>query len=370
MIAPRRPKHPFQEPSSQLAEHGKTGLPSTRIFFDYHLPAELIAQEPCAQRDRSRLLLVRRNDGILGHRSFADLPELLDPRDLLILNDTRVVPARLVGRRSKTGGKWEGLFLRELPGGEWELMAQTRGRLLPGEMIEIDPGHLSIQLIRKTGEGHWLVRPEQAGPTLQLLEAHGRTPLPPYIRKGIASPEDAERYQTVFARQPGAIAAPTAGLHFTHKIFSDLRAREIAWAFVTLHVGQGTFQPIQLDDYRRHQMHREWGELSEATAREILNCRQRGGRVVAVGTTSVRVLESVAAAGPIRPWLGETDLFIYPPYSFKAVDALVTNFHLPKSSLLLLVNAFAGVELTERAYMTAIAEKYRFYSYGDAMLIL
>jgi S-adenosylmethionine:tRNA ribosyltransferase-isomerase len=195
-------------------------------------------------------------------------------------------------------------------------------------------------------------------------------PLPPYVRKGRAAAGDAERYQTVYARQPGAVAAPTAGLHFTPRVFERLDRRGVGRAFVTLHVGAGTFAPIQADDLTRHQMHREWGELPAATAEAIAACRSRGSRVVAVGTTSVRVLETVAAAGPVRPWSGETELFIYPPYPFRAVEGLLTNFHLPRTSLLCLVSAFAGVELIRRAYMTAIAEGYRFYSYGDAMLIL
>jgi S-adenosylmethionine:tRNA ribosyltransferase-isomerase len=340
------------------------------VFFEYDLPADFIAQEPCAQRDRSRLLVVRRKDSSLAHHSFGDLPELLSPGDLLVLNDTKVLPARLIGRRARTGGKWEGLFLREISAGEWEVMCQAGGRLAPGDIIEIDPAPMLLKLIRKTDEGHWIVRPDQAGTAEKLLQAHGRVPLPPYIRKGIALPGDSERYQTVFARRTGAIAAPTAGLHFTPEVFAAMEKRGIYCTYVTLHVGQGTFQPIQTEDYRLHRMHQEWGDLPAAAAEEILSCRKRGGRVVAVGTTSVRVLESVAASGPIRAWSGETDLFIHPPYSFKAVDALITNFHLPRSSLLLLVNAYAGIELTRQAYMTAIERKYRFYSYGDAMLIL
>jgi S-adenosylmethionine:tRNA ribosyltransferase-isomerase len=203
-----------------------------------------------------------------------------------------------------------------------------------------------------------------------LLERHGHVPLPPYIRKGTARPEDRERYQTVYANQSGAVAAPTAGLHFTPELFARLAARGIGRAFVTLHVGIGTFQPIKAEDYRQHRMHREWGRLPPETAAAIADCKARGGRVVAVGTTSVRVLETAAALGPPRSWAGETDLFVYPPYEFRCVDALVTNFHLPRSTLLLLVAAFAGVELTRSAYRAAVEAAYRFFSYGDAMLIL
>jgi S-adenosylmethionine:tRNA ribosyltransferase-isomerase len=340
------------------------------VFLEYDLPNYLIAQEPCVERDRSRLLLVRRKEQTLAHHSFSDLPELLRPGDLVVLNDTRVMPARLIGRRARTGGKWEGLFLRELPDGQWKVMCQTRGRLTAGEPIEIEPGPLTVHLVRKTDGGHWLIRPEKNLAALDLLQIHGRVPLPPYIRKGIAEAQDQTRYQTVYARQAGAIAAPTAGLHFTPGVFDRLRQREIGWAFVTLHVGPGTFQPIQAVDFREHRMHCEWGELSAETAAQLAECRSHGGRIIAIGTTSVRVLESAARDGQFRAWSGETDLFIYPPYTFKVTDALVTNFHLPRSTLLLLVNAFARPELTRQAYATAIREGYRFYSYGDAMLIL
>jgi S-adenosylmethionine:tRNA ribosyltransferase-isomerase len=339
-------------------------------FFDYDLPAHLIAQEPCPERDRSRLMVVNRADSAIAHHVFADLPDLLAPGDLLILNDTRVIPARLIGRRARTGGKWEGLFLREAPGGLWELMCQTRGRLAEGEAILVEPGGLRLTLVSQTPERRWLARPEVEGSALELLRRHGQVPLPPYIRKGRAAAGDVERYQTVYARKPGAVAAPTAGLHFTPRIFARLEERGIRRAFVTLHVGEGTFAPIKTSDITAHQMHREWGELPAMTADAIAACRSSGGRVVAVGTTAVRVLETVAATGPIRPWLGETELFIYPPYRFRAVDALVTNFHLPRTSLLCLVSALAGVELVRRAYGAAVADGYRFYSYGDAMLIV
>jgi S-adenosylmethionine:tRNA ribosyltransferase-isomerase len=345
-------------------------------LFDYHLPEHLIAQEPSAERDRSRLMVLRRADGTIAHHVFADLPDLLEPGDLLILNDTRVIPARLLGRRARTGGKWEGLFLRETPDGLWELMCQTRGRQTEGEAVVVEPGGLTLTLVRQTPERRWLARPAESGPTLDLLRRHGQVPLPPYVRKGRAAPADQERYQTVYARQPGAVAAPTAGLHFTPRVFQRLEQRGIGRAFVTLHVGEGTFAPIKADDVTHHQMHREWGELPPDTATALTACRERGRRAVAVGTTSVRVLETAATASGgrqppvIRPWSGETELFIYPPYTFRAVDALVTNFHLPRTSLLCLVSAFAGVDLIRRAYSTAIAEGYRFYSYGDAMLIV
>lgn len=339
------------------------------VFLDYDLPSELIAQEPAANRDESRLLVVHRATGALEHRRFRDLPDLLGPGDLLVLNDTRVLAARLLGTRTRTGGKWEGLFLKALADGTWELICQTRGRLQVGESIAIHPGPLELKLQEKTAEGHWLARPNLEGAAGDLLRRHGQVPLPPYIRKGRAGTEDRERYQTVYARQPGAVAAPTAGLHFTTEVFSQLAQRSIDRAYVTLHVGPGTFQPIQVEDYHQHRMHAEWGQLPEKTVQALRDCKQRGGRVVAVGTTSVRVLET-ATQGGIRPWVGETSLFIHPPFRFQVVDALVTNFHLPRSTLLLLVGAFAGCDLIRKAYETAVAERYRFYSYGDAMLIL
>ena len=338
-------------------------------FLDYPLPEHLIAQEPPARRDASRLLVVRRGDGSLDHRTFSDLPDLLDPGDLLVLNDTRVLPARLVGQRERSGGKWEGLFLRATATGLWELLCQTRGHLVEGETVVVEPGPLRLTLVGRMG-GHWLARPETPGSAFELLERHGQVPLPPYIRKGRAGVEDRERYQTVYARQAGAVAAPTAGLHFTPEVFERLDRRGVGRAFVTLHVGIGTFQPIKADDVAQHHMHSEWGELPAATADAVVACKARGKRVVAVGTTAVRVLETVAAEGPLRPWSGETELFIYPPYEFRCVDALVTNFHLPRSTLLLLVGAFAGVERMRRAYEVAVERQYRFFSYGDAMLIL
>jgi S-adenosylmethionine:tRNA ribosyltransferase-isomerase len=338
-------------------------------FLDYELPAHLIAQEPCTPRDAARLMVVERATGNLAHHHFRDLPQLLRPGDLLVLNDTRVVPARLLGRR-QTGGRWEGLFLREVAAGLWELLCKDAARLKEGESIELEPGPLRLRLQQRTPEGRWLAVPSEPGPVEELLARCGHVPLPPYIRKGQAIAEDHLRYQTIYARRAGAVAAPTAGLHFTPAVFAALEQRGIAWTFLTLHVGIGTFQPIRTADVTQHVMHREWGELPASALSAIQACRTRGGRVVAVGTTTVRLLETVAADGPLRPWVGETSLYIYPPYSFRAVDALITNFHLPRSTLLLLVAAFASPQLLRQAYQTAIAEQYRFYSYGDAMLIL
>lgn len=338
--------------------------------FDYTLPPELIAQEPCEPRDHARLLVADRRDHSLRHHRFHELPQLLRPGDLLVLNDTRVVPARLLGKRARTGGKWEGLFLRELPDATWEMLCQTRGVLSEGEIIAIEPGPLTLRLIARLPAGRWQAKPLMPGATVELLERFGQVPLPPYIRKGAAGPDDRARYQTIYANQAGAVAAPTAGLHFTEGVFAGLHERGIGWTSVTLHVGLATFQPIQVEDYTRHPMHTEWGCLNAEAAAAINACKDRGGRIVAVGTTAVRVLETVARTGPLQAWLGETDLFIHPPYDFKIVHACITNFHLPRTTLLLLVAAFAGVDFVTAAYETAIAERYRFYSYGDAMLIV
>jgi len=248
--------------------------------FDYDLPAELIAQEPCPQRDQARLLVVRRADAAFSHHRFRDLPELLAAGDLLVLNDTRVIPARLLGRRLRTGGRWQGLFLHASPRGEWEILSQTRGRLHQGETIQVEPGPLRLFLLSKTPLGHWLVRPSESGEPVALLERFGRAPIPPYIRKGLAADSDRGRYQTVYANKAGAVAAPTAGLHFTQELFARLEQRGIGRSFVTLHVGLGTFQPIQTDEISQHHMHREWGSLPHQTVGEIKACRERGGRVV------------------------------------------------------------------------------------------
>lgn len=352
------------------------------LLFDYELPAKLIAEEPCEPRDHARLMVVHREAGTIEHRRFYELPDILLPGDLLMLNDTKVVPARLHGRRARTGGKWEGLFLRNGQDGAWEMLCQTRGRLETGEIIVVDSApvnmasrerkrpKLQLTLLERLTSGHWLVQPNMAESPESILEAVGHVPLPPYIHKGLDRLEDRDRYQTVFAANPGAIAAPTAGLHFTPELFESLKKRGIEWTQVTLHVGLGTFQPMQTDDPAQHTMHHEWGQLSETAAEAFQQCRERNGRVVAIGTTSVRVLETAARGDRLRAWAGETNLFIHPPFDFRAVDALVTNFHMPRTTLLLLAAAFAGTELLADAYRNAIANAYRFYSYGDTMLVV
>jgi len=350
--------------------------------YDYELPRELIAQEPLADRATARLLHVRRADGAIAHRGVRDLPAILRPGDLLVVNDTRVVPARLVGRRAATGGRWEGLFLRVVgegaDAGAWVVLAQTRGRPAIGErVILVDRAGADAAMLELVGRGEgggWLVRPDGREPVEVVLDRVGRVPLPGYIRGGADEPDDAARYQTVFAREDGSAAAPTAGLHFTADLLATLAARGIDRASVTLHVGLDTFRPITAERLEDHPMHTERCECPPETAVAVRTTRERGGRVLAVGTTAVRTLETAArAAGPadaIAPFSGPTDLFIRPGHSFRAVDLLLTNFHMPRTTLMVLVSSFAGRDLVERAYAEAIRERYRFLSYGDAMLIV
>ncbi len=337
--------------------------------FDFDLPVELIAQHPVVPRDQSRLMVLDRVQGTIRHHLFTDLPELLAPEDVLVRNRSRVVPARLLGLREETGGAWEGLFLRLLADGCWEVLATTRGKPSLGELVDVNG--LKLRLEAKGVDGHWTVRPISDETMPVLLERCGQIPLPPYIRKGREQPEDRLRYQTVYAVEPGSVAAPTAGLHFTNRIFDRLNQRGITWVDAVLHVGLGTFRPIKVDQIDDHVLHEEWASLSPQAVATIRQRREAGGRVVAVGTTSTRTLETAAAAsGELEAFEGPTALYLKPGHDFRAVDALITNFHLPKSSLLVLVAALAGYDLMRSAYVEAIARKYRFYSYGDAMLIL
>ncbi|MBM4012253.1 MAG: tRNA preQ1(34) S-adenosylmethionine ribosyltransferase-isomerase QueA [Planctomycetes bacterium] len=348
--------------------------------YDYELPAELIAQEPLADRAAARLLVVNRADGRLAHRSIRDLPALLAPGDLVVVNDTKVVPARLVGRRAQTGGRWEGLFLRrsaeESHRGAWVVLAQTRGRPAIGERIVLTDraGHDAerLELVGRAEGGAWLARPLDAAaePPESVLARVGRVPLPGYIRGGVEHAGDLDRYQTVFARTAGSAAAPTAGLHFTPEIFAALASRGIERAEVTLHVGLGTFRPITAATLDGHVMHAEWCTCPAAAVAAIEATKARGGRVVAVGTTAVRTLETAARGGSLSPWAGTTDLFITPGFPVRVVDALLTNFHMPRTTLMVLVSALASRDLVMRAYAEAIRERYRMLSYGDAMLIL
>jgi S-adenosylmethionine:tRNA ribosyltransferase-isomerase len=337
-------------------------------FFDYHLPEHLIAQHPAARRDESRLLVVHRGEGSLDHRVFRELSELLASGDLLVLNDTKVLPARLIGIREETGGRWEALFLGER-GEWWEMLAHTRGHPSSGTVFVTDSG-LRFTLRGRTDDHHWLMEAEEKGTPGEILARHGHIPLPPYIRKGRDTEEDSERYQTVYADRAGSVAAPTAGLHFTPELLDRLATRGIGMARVTLHVGLGTFAPIKVADPANHRIHREWCEVTQQTVDAIRQTKARGGRVVAVGTTTTRTLESAALSGELKSLSAETDLYIHPPFAFKVIDAMITNFHLPRTTLLHMVSAFTGGELLEQAYAEAIAREYRFYSYGDAMLVL
>ncbi len=342
--------------------------------FDYELPRELIAQEPAPRRDQARLLIVRRETAALEHRRFPALLDELRPGDVAVLNDTKVIPARLLGRRRRTGGKTETLLVRALDAGQqrWRALVKTRGRLEPGEAIELPAG--AALLARRRLEGmEWEVEFVDIESVPELLARIGLPPLPPYIAQDPDDParreRDLERYQTVYAARSGAIAAPTAGLHFTPELLDALRGRGVIVAAVTLHVGLGTFLPVKTKYLEDHPMHSEEYEVSAETARTIRQARAEGRRIIAVGTTSCRVLEAVdwdETDGAVR---GETDLFIYPPYRFRCVGALLTNFHLPKSTLLALVCAFAGRDLILKAYREAVERRYRFYSYGDAMFI-
>jgi S-adenosylmethionine:tRNA ribosyltransferase-isomerase len=346
-------------------------------LYDYDLPPELVAQEPLADRAAARLLHVRRADGAIAHRGVRDLPEILRPGDLLVVNDTRVVPARLVGRRAATGGRWEGLFLRVAAdgphAGAWLVLAQTRGRPAIGErVILVDRAGTdatTLELLGRAEGGAWLARPDTSEPVELVLDRVGRVPLPGYIRGGAEQPGDRDRYQTVFAREAGSAAAPTAGLHFTPELLAALAARGVGRAAVTLHVGLGTFRPITAERIADHEMHAEWCVCPAETAAAVRETRARGGRVVAVGTTAVRTLETAARGGAIEPWSGATNLYITPGFPFRAVDCLITNFHMPRTTLLVLVSALASRDLVLRAYAEAVRARYRFFSYGDAMLI-
>jgi S-adenosylmethionine:tRNA ribosyltransferase-isomerase len=342
--------------------------------YDYQLPRELISQRPLTQRADARLMLVDRARQSLTHGHVRDLPTILAPGDCLVINETRVVPARLLGNRAATGGAWEGLFLDYQPPRLWKLLAKTRGKPTVGERIILTDREsrpdVSLRLVERQPGGVWIVEVESNEPTYDLLDRVGRVPLPHYIRGGAMTDEDRHTYQTVYARQAGSVAAPTAGLHFSERLLTELEAKGVRICRLVLHVGLDTFRPIAVESLAEHAMHTERGAIDEPTVTAIRAARAAGGRIVAVGTTSVRVLETAAASGELVPWSGATDLFIRPPYQFRAVDALMTNFHLPRTTLLVLVRTFGGEELITRAYEEAIRERYRFYSYGDAMLII
>lgn len=334
--------------------------------FDYALPEELIAQYPAARRDASRMLVLDRDTGTCRHARFADFPDLLEPGDVLIRNTSRVLPARLSATRTN-GRPAEILLVHPDRDDTWLAMVHPGGKLKAGRTLTV-AGDTTLEVVEVLGGG--LRRLRRSGPLdwQQLMERHGVVPLPPYIRRPPDATDD-ERYQTVFAQEPGSIAAPTSGLHFTPDILERLVTRGIHIHDVVLHVGPGTFKPVQTEHLEDHRMHAEWYRIEDDTARAVNGARKRGARIWAVGTTVTRVLETVGPDGTLRPEEGWTDLFIRPPFTFRIVDALLTNFHLPRSTLLMLVCAFAGYDPAMAAYRAAVEERYRFYSYGDAMVI-
>ena len=334
--------------------------------FWYDLPEELIAQTPLERRDGSRLLVLNRQTGALEHRHFYDIVEYLNPGDCLVMNDSRVLPARLLGHRP-TGGAVEVLLLRDLGGGDWECLVKPGRKMQEGQEVIFGDGQLTATVRAVLEDGNRVVHFSYEGIFLEVLERLGKMPLPPYIKEEL---QDQERYQTVYSREVGSAAAPTAGLHFTRELLEKIREKGVSEAFVTLHVGLGTFRPVKAEEVTEHHMHSELCMLSRETA-EILNeTRRRGGRIVCVGTTSCRTLESVVNEdGSFEAKSRWTDIFIYPGYRFKAMDALITNFHLPESTLVMLVSAFAGREQVLHAYEEAVKERYRFFSFGDAMFI-
>ena len=343
-----------------------------RADFHYHLPEELIAQHPPPQRGASRLLRLDGASAAVSHHQFAELPHLLRAGDLLVFNDTRVIPARLFGCK-ESGRRVEILLERVLAGDRALVQLRVSKGPRPGAAIRLyerDQSRLSAFELRvvERRDALFVVDFVADRAVFEVLDAVGHVPLPPYIARADAA-QDRDRYQTVYARAPGAVAAPTAGLHFDHGLLEQLRAQGVGQAFVTLHVGAGTFQPVRVDDIEQHRMHAEWIEVSEQVCRQVRETVRAGGRVIAVGTTSVRCLETASRSGELRPYRGETDIFIYPGYTFRCVDALITNFHLPESTLLMLVSALAGRGPTLAAYGEAVARGYRFFSYGDAMLV-
>lgn len=351
--------------------------------FDFELPPDLIAQHPAPNRDESRLLVLHRPGNRIEHRCFPDLLEYLRPGDVLVLNNSRVIPARLRGVNAKTGGKFELLLLEENAPNDWWVMLRPGKRSRAGTQIILcdadgQPANVCATVAGTNDEGHRRLQFSGTPDISHELERLGEVPLPPYIERQNQRPEDKERYQTVFARTDGSVAAPTAGLHFTPELLEQIHARGVQICFVTLHVGAGTFLPVKTDSLATHKMHTEWFELSDETANAINGAKNSGRRVIAIGTTTVRVLESVAALNNVKivKNAGKTGIFIHPPFSFQVVDALLTNFHLPRSTLLMLACAFVapgetrGREMMLRAYAEAVRERYRFYSYGDAMLIL
>ncbi|MBO5495939.1 MAG: tRNA preQ1(34) S-adenosylmethionine ribosyltransferase-isomerase QueA [Oscillospiraceae bacterium] len=343
----------------------ETTLKKSDFYFD--LPEELIAQTPLERRDSSRMLHLDKVTGEIEHRHFYNLPEYLRAGDCLVINDTRVLPARLLGAR-KTGGGVELVLLRDLGGGRWECLSRPGRKTKPGTELFFGDGELTATVEAVAEGGNRIVQFHYEGIFLEILERLGKMPLPPYIKEEL---KDAERYQTVYSRELGSAAAPTAGLHFTPELLDQIRAMGVKVCAITLHVGLGTFRPVKEDEIENHEMHSEFCIITPETAQIVNETKRNGGRVIAVGTTSCRTLESFAREdGTLEPSSGWTDIFIYPGYRFKCIDALVTNFHLPESTLIMLVSALAGREHILNAYKVAVEERYRFFSFGDSMLIL
>lgn len=334
--------------------------------FDYFLPEELIAQHPCEPRDHSRLLVLDKTTGTTSHQHFYDLPDYLNAGDTLVFNDTKVIPARLIGSKAETGGKVEVFLLNRKSGEDWEALVKPGKKARVGAVIQFSD-ELSCEVMENTDFGGRIVRFKFKGIFEEILDALGQTPLPPYIKEELV---DKERYQTVYARERGSAAAPTAGLHFTKELMKKIQDKGVNLAFVTLHVGLGTFRPVNTDDITNHVMHREYYSVSPETAELINKTKAQGGRVIAIGTTAIRTVETAATHGLLSAKSGWTEIFIYPGYQFNIIDAAVTNFHLPKSTLLMLISALAGQESVLATYREAVAEEYRFFSFGDAMLII
>ncbi len=339
-------------------------------LFDYSLPEELIAQYPLAKRDESRLMVLNRKTKSIQHSKFLELHNFLDTGDLLVLNNTKVIPARLIGKKEKSGGKVEILLISPKGKGLWEALVKHSSRMNIGTKVIFGDGEYTARIMDKTESQGRLIQFESEEEMRDLLDKYGKPPLPPYVKRE-AKEEDKKTYQTIYAKEEGAVAAPTAGLHFTEFVFDKLKSKGIETVEITLHVGLGTFQPVKAENVEEHKLHSEFFTISSDSAIRINQTRANGGKIVAVGTTSVRALESSSdEKGIIKPYSGFTNIFIYPGYKFRVVDKLITNFHLPKSTLIMLVSAFAGRDFVMSAYSEAIKEKYRFYSYGDAMLII
>ncbi|NIK11260.1 tRNA preQ1(34) S-adenosylmethionine ribosyltransferase-isomerase QueA [Alkalibacillus almallahensis] len=336
--------------------------------FDFDLPEELIAQTPLKDRAASNLMVLNREDESIEHRTFSDLLEYLQPGDSLVLNNTKVLPARLLGTKEETGASIELLLLHQIEGNRWEVLAKPAKKFKEGTTIQFGDGLLTATCVETLDQGGKIVEFDYEGIFLEVLNELGEMPLPPYIKEQL---DDQERYQTVYAEDPGSAAAPTAGLHFTEDLLNKIREQGINIVYLTLHVGLGTFRPVQVDNVEEHDMHAEYYHLSQESAEQLKATKENGGRVIAVGTTSIRTLETVMRDhGELKAASGWTDIFIYPPYQFQAVDGLITNFHLPKSTLIMLVSAFANQNFIMHAYHEAIRERYRFFSFGDAMIIL